>query len=104
MTIGNENFEAMSGDADKLARALEVWLFEGKIKVHCWEVFNLRIGLLVPGTGSAPTLWCHTDLYHMDSSVKERRDDTVKNEVKLSPVIPGNGYKTRLVLNQGLPR
>lgn len=33
-TIGNGNFEATSGDADKLARALEGLLVEGKIKVR----------------------------------------------------------------------
>lgn len=60
-TIGNGNFEGTSGDADKLARALEGWLVEGKIKVRLWEVFELRIGLSVLGPWSAPILWPHAN-------------------------------------------
>lgn len=59
-TIGNGNFEGTSADANKLARALEGWLIEGKIKVRicvlCYSlsrilgVFGLRLELLVRGT------------------------------------------------------
>lgn len=63
-TMGNGNFEWTSGDANRLARTLEGWLVEGKIKVRI-RVFSSSLSkivgdLLVCGRWSAPILWRHT--------------------------------------------